>query len=110
MHRGIGLCIAPNELVLFVDIDVILIAVMILPMRDCPPGVGIFLPTFGRMHLPFGGRRNGFDARVLVRGIALLQDGHERGINELASSRLEPTGSQRGVESFKQNVEHARLG
>lgn len=96
MHRGISHLIALNELVLFVAIDMILVAIMIFLMIEGPSGVSILLSAFG-------GRRARFDGSVLVSGIALLWCGDERGIKKLASSRLDPLSGQQGIEGRSLN-------
>lgn len=55
MHRRIRHRIAPNELVLFIDIDMILVAIVTYTMLDGPPVLRIFLTGLGGMALPVGG-------------------------------------------------------
>ncbi len=74
MHRGIRHGIAPNQLVLLVDIHMILIAIVMVPMLDRPTGVDIFLPAFGWVRLPLGGTLARFNRRVCISCIPLLRD------------------------------------
>ncbi len=64
MHRGIRHRIPPNELVLFIDIDMIFVAIVTHTMLDGPPRLRIFLPGFGGMGLLCGGGLAGFNGCI----------------------------------------------
>jgi hypothetical protein len=73
MHSSIGHGITPNEFVLVVDIDVLLVAIVMVPMLDGPPGIGIFLPAVGEGVVPLYGvlprvNRRGFFTRMALFG------------------------------------------
>lgn len=72
MHGGIRQGIAPNECVLFVDIDVILVAVVIVPVLDGPPDIGTFLPAFAWVVVPLYGALPRVNRRVFFTRIALF--------------------------------------
>lgn len=109
IHSRMGHPVAPNEFVLLVEIHMILLAIVIVPRLDCPAGVGIFLPPFGWVLLPFGGILPSFKHGVLLACIPLLRHGDQRGINEFASLRLKALVGHIGVKLFKQNFGSARL-
>jgi hypothetical protein len=87
VHRRIGYVVAPDQLVLGVRIDVVLVAKEALAVLLGPAGIAVFLAQFGGLLLP--GRRclpslYGF---VLVTAVALLRHRHDRGIHHLPATR-----------------------
>jgi len=88
MHRRIRDRILANQFVLLVDVHMILIPIVTGPMLLRPARLRIFLPAFGGVFLPLGRALPGFDGGVVRAGVPLYRDGNERGINQLAPTRL----------------------
>src|SRR5262245_13253758 len=72
VNGRVGLGISPNNLVLAVDADVVLVAVEAFLVLLRPACVLIFLRILGRLLIPTLGRLARFDRLVLVTGVVLL--------------------------------------
>ena len=88
MDRGIRDRILPNELVRLIHVHMVFVPIMLLALLHGPAGLGVFLPPLGGVTLPR--RRTGacFDRRIFVAGVAWLGHRDQRGINQLAATRL----------------------
>ena len=71
MHRGVGLGVAADQLVLAVDADVVLVAVEALVVLLGPAGVLVLLRILGWLFLPALGRLAGLDRLVLLAAVVL---------------------------------------
>lgn len=60
MHIGGRTGLRRNELGIPVDVDMVLVAVVVLPTFLCPAGINVFLRQLGRGLAPFNRYRVGF--------------------------------------------------
>src|SRR3974377_564966 len=86
VNRGVGLRVAPNDLVLAVDADMVLVAVEVFLVLLRPACVFIFLRILARLLIPTLGRLAGFDRLVLITGVVLLGCIYNGGVNNLPTT------------------------
>ena len=88
MDRRIGDRILPNELVRLIHVHLVCVPIMILTMLHGPAGLGVFLPPLGGRTLPLRRACASFDRGMFVVRVVWLGYGDQRGINQLAATRL----------------------
>src|SRR4029434_353387 len=101
---------APNDFVLAVDADVVLVAVEVLLVLLGPACVFIFLRILGWLFLPSFGRLAGFDCLVLLAGVVLLGCADNVGIYDLTPTRKVTLGIKVAIKAVKQRLDQAGLG
>ena len=91
-HAGIRACVAGNEFGVFVDVDVVLIAVVVLPALLCPACVCVFVRQFiGLIGIlaPLNRYSTCFDECVALAPIALDGYRHKGGVYDLTAFELD---------------------
>src|SRR3974390_352001 len=104
MHTRVGHVVLPDQLVLGIRVDVVLVAVEALAVLLGPARVLVFLPVLSRLLLPRLRRLASLHLVILVAAIALLGNRNDRGINHLAAARNEAFGLQMLAKALKQLV------
>ncbi len=104
VHAGIRDRIAPDQLVLFVDVDVVLVAVVALAVLLGPACILVLLPLHVGLVVPTVGRLALLDLLVLVARVSVLRHINRAGIDNLAALRYQPGCSQPLIEALKELV------
>ena len=83
MNRGIRDIKAPDQLVLMVHIDMILVAVVVPTVFLNPARLSVLFPEFVRCRYPVGRDFTAFDSCILLTAVALPRGRNNRGIDNL---------------------------
>src|SRR5262249_17010435 len=110
VNRGVRRGIAADQLVLAVDVNVVLVAVVALAVLLRPPGIPVLLRLFGWFVLPALGRLTRFDRLVLFPPVALLGRADDRRVDDLATTRNVALGIEMPIEPFKPRLTQSGLG
>src|ERR1017187_3989484 len=86
MHARIAHLVAPDQLVLGVRIDVVLVAKEALVVLLGPARIFVLLAVFRGLLLPFLGRLAGLHRLIVLAGVALLGHRHDGGVHHLATT------------------------
>src|SRR5660397_234116 len=99
VYAGVGTRAGSDELGVFVDVDVVIVTIMVLPAFLRLAGITVFLRHFVRGLATIDRYRVFLDNGVVLASIAL--DGHRNkgGINNLTALEFDPHRSQRLVQS-----------
>lgn len=89
VDAGISASLLGYELGVFVDVDVVFVAVVLLPILLCPARIGVFLRQLGFLGSPFDRHRSFFDESVFFSRVSLYRHGDKGGINDLPTFELD---------------------
>ena len=104
VHVGGGHVVSPDELVLNVDGDVVLVTVIVLAVLLRPARLEVFLGFPGRALVPRGGHQAFLDRRVFGARIALLRHLDEAGVDHGDALRGPAMVFQIAAEGLKEFV------
>lgn len=104
MYAGTGASSGGDELGVLVDVDVVLVAIVVLPAFLRPAGITVFLRQFGRGLAPVDRHRIGLDEGVVLASVALDRHRDKGGVNDLAALEFDSSRRQCLIRSFEQGI------
>ncbi|MEQ1590872.1 MAG: hypothetical protein ABL892_00635 [Thiobacillaceae bacterium] len=105
MYAGIGAGLRGNKLGGLADVDVALVAVVVLPAFFRPEGINVFIVPAWQRSSPNRWGRDGFDDLVVLAFVALDGHGNKGCINDLATFEFAPQRGQHLIETLEQLID-----